>query len=481
MPHLDAPAAPADTLADLTAAPTRSTKETPMTAPTLTRPIHRATLPNGLRVCVVHDASLPVVALDVTYDVGSRDEAPDVRGFAHLFEHLMFAGSEHVAAGELSAQLDRVGGSPNAATGFDTTRYHVSVPTGALDLALWLEADRMGGMLAALDQKVLDVEREIVKNERRQTMETVPFGMLWEELHAALYPLGHPYHWMPMGCMAHLDAADLGVVRDFFTRHYAPDNAVLTLVGDVEPQRAVELAQRYFGGIARHGAIPPHPATAIEPLGGEVRVVLPEPMPVGAAVAAHRIPGRHDPVWPALDLAAAVLGRGDASRLGRRLVLQEELAQEAAAMTEGLAGDTDALIVGIWLTDGADPARAEQIRDEEIARLAADGPDEQELEQARAAIERELFEQIGTREGLAAHIGEEELRHPGADPLQGHLDRYAAVTAGDVAAAARTWLTPQNRVVVVYEAGAEEFDDLPTEEFATDEADETQTEESVFA
>lgn len=429
-----------------------STKEKTMPHSTMQRPIHRATLANGLRIAVVHDPQVPVVALDVTYDVGSRDETDDARGFAHLFEHLMFAGSEHVAVGELSEQLSRVGGHPNASTDFDITHYHVSVPTGALELALWLEADRMGGMLAALDQRVLDVEREIVKNERRQTMEIVPFGLLWEELHKALFPVGHPFHWLPIGCMTQLEAARLDDVRDFFRRHYAPDNAVLTLVGDVEPEHGIALVERYFGGIPANGAIPPHPATAIGPLEGEVRVVLPEPMPVGAVITGHRIPGRADPAWPALVLAADLLGRRQAGRLGRRLMLDEPLTEEVWALTEDLPGDTDVFVIGIWLTEGADLQRCEQLRDEEVARLGAQGPDDAELAEVRAVMERKVYAEIETRGGLGGRIGREELRHPGADPLQGYLQRFASITPEQVATAVRTWLTPQNRAVIVYEA-----------------------------
>lgn len=429
----------------------------------LPAPVTRGTLSNGLRVCIVPDPQMPLVGINLMYAVGSANEPPDMKGFAHLFEHLMFAGSQNVAAGELSATLGAVGAQPNAYTDFDVTSYHATVPTGALERALWLEADRMGGMLAALDQRTLDNERDIVRNERRQTMETVPFGLLWERLNQALFPPEHPYHWIPMGSMQHLMDADLETVRAFFSRHYGPNNAVLTLVGDVEPDHGLELAQTYFGGIPRNDAIPAAPDTTIGPLEQEVRILMDEPMPVAAVLAAHRIPGRSHPDWAPLHVAGQILGDGGASRLGTRLILTDGLAQQVRANTVNLIGATDIFTIGMWLSEQAELSHCEAVRDEIIADLGQGGPDEAELERARASMERGLFSQISTRDGLAEWVCREELHHPGADPVQTYLGAVNAVTVDDVARAVATWLTPQRRAQVTYPADQtvteEHFDD----------------------
>lgn len=423
----------------------------------LAAPIARHTLDNGLRVCVVSDPQSPIVAINVGYHVGAVHEAPNMNGFAHLFEHLMFAGSQNVRAGELSATLGGVGAAPNAFTDFDLTSYFVTVPKGALEMALWLEADRMGGMLAALDQRMLDNEREIVRNERRQTMETVPFGLLWDRLHRELFPDGHPYHWIPMGSMEELAAADLDVVREFFTSHYGPNNAVLAIVGDVTPEEGFALAEKYFGGLARNESIVARRTATFEPLESEKTIEMDEPMPVACAVAAYRIPPRGDADWPALHLAGRILSDGEASRLGERLMLQESAIQDVMATTNDFAGGTDTFNIGLWLNEGADLEHCREVRDEELARLASTPPEAEEVERALANAERELFTRIGTRGGLAELLIREELRNPGADPLEGYLAMLRDVTPQQISEAVGRWLTPNRRVELKYHAPEGEF------------------------
>ena len=225
---------------------------------TLGYPIVEHTLDNGLRVISSPDHIAPSVAVNIWYDVGSRDEEQGRTGFAHLFEHVMFQGSAHVASGQHIALLQAAGAVVNATTWFDRTNYFETLPTGGLDLALWLEADRMATLLDALTQENLDNQREVVKEEKRQRYDNVPYGDVMELLNTLTFPPDHPYGHTTIGSMEDLDAATLEDVHDFFRRHYVPNNAVLSIVGDVEPEDAFERAEIYFGHLTA-GAKPPKP------------------------------------------------------------------------------------------------------------------------------------------------------------------------------------------------------------------------------
>ena len=441
--------------------------------------VARRTLDNGLQVVVVPDHTAPVVGVNLMYAVGSRDEKAGRTGFAHLFEHLMFQGSESVAAGELSASLSRVGGMPNATTSFDRTTYFVTVPVGALELALWLEADRMGGMLAALDQKVLDNERLVVKNERRERMDNAPYGTAWELLFAELFPPEHPYHWLPIGSMADIEAATLEDVHAFFQTHYGPNNAVLTMAGDLTTEDGFALAERYFGGIPANPRIPATTGTQIGRIEQERRVLAPEPGPLPAVYASYRGPAQDSPELAALDVACFVLGGGPASRLVDRLVRREQVAQAVQSDVDRLLGEVSVVHVVAHLTGLAGAEEYERIRDEEIARLATDGPTDEEVATAVAQLERQLWEQVSTVDGMAEVYGEAQLFRPGPDPLDQELADLATVTPEAVRAAVATWLDPANRVVLTYEGGAYEdleeyeglegLDDLPGAEMSDEE------------
>ena len=213
-------------------------------------------LANGLRVVVHTDHTAPLVAVNIWYGVGSRHEQLHRTGFAHLFEHLMFQGSRQVSGTEHFSLLQGVGATLNGTTSFDRTNYYETVPSHAVDMALWLEADRMGSLLESVNQECLDNQRDVVKNERRQRYDNVPYGTAFERIFAGAFPEGHPYQHMPIGSMEHLDAASLEDVHEFFTTWYAPDNAVLSLVGDITASDAVALAEKYFGGIAAKGGFP---------------------------------------------------------------------------------------------------------------------------------------------------------------------------------------------------------------------------------
>ena len=408
-------------------------------------------LANGLRVVVHTDSTAPVVAVNIWYGVGSRHEQLTRTGFAHLFEHLMFQGSRQVHGNDHFSMLQGVGASLNGTTSFDRTNYYETVPSHALELALWLEADRMGSLTEAITQESLDNQRDVVKNERRQRYDNVPYGTAWERIFAGVHPDGHPYQHMPIGSMEHLDAASLEDVHHFFQTWYAPDNAVLSLVGDVTRDQAIELAERYFGGIAPKGGFAPARDGAIPPLFEPVRVeVRDEQVPAEALYVVFRGPADDAPDSPALEIAMNVLVKGESSRLVSRLVRRDQLAQFVHGGRQGLIGGTDIAMVMLRTMPDADLARAEQVLAEELARFAADGPTQAELERAKAQAEREFLDAISTAEGLADQLSRYATLFDDPHRINTELDEMLAVDASAAQHAVARYLTPQNQFVLTY-------------------------------
>jgi predicted Zn-dependent peptidase len=413
-------------------------------------PLVRHTLDNGLRLVVSEDHLAPVVAVDVWYDVGSRHEQPGRTGLAHLFEHLMFQGSRNVGPAEHFSLLQGVGGTLNGTTSFDRTNYFEAVPTHAYELALWLEADRMGTLLDALTQENLDNQRDVVKNERRQRYDNVPYGTAWEQLFALLYPADHPYHHLPIGSMADLDATTLEDCRAFFTRHYAPANATLTIVGDVDPDRVVERVEHYFGGIPTLADATPAPDGDIGPRDEGVTVVTREPVPAEARYEMFRLPPELTPENDAAEVAAQVLAGGGASRLLRRLVREERLASGVQAGVQGLVGGTDVAVIVSRAASGQSLDDVAKAIEEEVARLGADGPTDEELERARARLTHDWLDQTGTAMGRADVLNRHETLHGDAALADEVLPRIEAVTADAVRDVVGRWWRPDNRAVLEY-------------------------------
>jgi len=426
-----------------------STAPVPAAAPLL-----QERLDNGLRVVVREDHTAPAVAVNLWYGVGSRHELPGRTGLAHLFEHLMFQGSAHVHSGEHFGLLEPLGASLNATTSFDRTNYFETVPTGALDLALWLEADRMGGLLAALDQPNLDNQRDVVKNERRQTHDNRPYGTAWERLFALTFPPDNAYHHLPIGSMADLDAASLDDVRAFFTEHYSPVNAVLTMVGDVTAAAAVAAAARWFGGIDG-GSVPRAPvAPTLSPLTEARLEVVAEDVPAAASYQMWRLPPDPAAAVDAAAVALRVLGDGPSSRLQVRLVRREERAASVGAGVERLVGGSSTGLVIVRARPGESVELMEDAVVEELERLAADGPTDRELAQARAGVEREYLEETASLAGQANELSHHACLFGDAALADGVVDRLAAVTAEQVTELTRTWLRADARATVRFLPGA---------------------------
>ncbi len=412
-------------------------------------PYEQFTLPNGLRVVVHTDRKAPIVAVNVWYHVGSKDETPGRTGFAHLFEHLMFQGSENYRD-EFFGPFERVGATDqNGTTNTDRTNYFQNVPTTALDMALWMESDRMGHFLGAVDQALLDEQRGVVQNEKRQG-ENQPYGVLREPLSKALFPKGHPYSWTTIGSMNDLNAASLEDVKGWFRRAYGPNNAVLVLAGDIDLATAKEKAAKYFGDIP---AAPDfkQPAVDVAPMKADSRLVLTDKVPQVSWNRLWNVAQSGAPEEDDLDLFAQVLGGSGSSRLDRRLVHEEKLVDSISASYYGqqLSGRFS---VSAAIKQGVDPKKVEAIVDEELKKLLADGPTQAELDQAKVAIKSGFIRQI---ERIGGFGGKADVLAACAvfqnDPgcFRKSLANLEKATVASVKAAGNKWLNNGSLFAIV--------------------------------
>ena len=411
------------------------------------------TLGNGLRVVVNEDHSVPVVAVNLWVDVGSRHEVPGRTGFAHLFEHLMFQGSAHVASGEHFSVLMGHGARLNATTWFDRTNYFETLPAGALELALWMEADRHGHLLAALTQENLDNQRDVVKEEKRQRYDNVPYGQALSHLYRCVFGAGHPYAHPTIGSMADLDAATLRDVHDFFTTWYRPSNTVLTLAGDLTPREGFAAARKYFGHIPDAPVPQPPPTPALEPRTEPVRLDLVEDVPTARLYVGFRLPVDDTPEFFAASAALDALAGLTIARLERRLVRELELCTHVSAASMGLV---DNVSLGFFVAEASAGADLGQIEEElcrQLEEFAAQGPRAAEMEAVVAQNERAWLSSLAGLDERADHISRSTLLFDDPRSINTLLDRTAAVSADQVGDAAARWLTPQARATIAYRPG----------------------------
>jgi len=413
-------------------------------------PIVQHTLDNGLRVISSPDHIAPSVAINIWYDVGSRDEEHGRTGFAHLFEHVMFQGSAHVASGQHIGLLQAAGAVVNATTWFDRTNYFETLPTGGLDLALWLEADRMATLLEALTQENLDNQREVVKEEKRQRYDNVPYGDVMELLNSLTFPPDHPYGHTTIGSMEDLDAATLDDVHSFFRRHYLPNNAVLSIVGDVQPEDAFERADVYFGHLPT-GSKPRKPeAQPLEPLSGLPRAEASGQVPAAAAYFTWRLPARGGRDFDALDLALSILGHGQTSRLHKQLVRGSEHAEGTGASAMGLIGGNSFGFSYARARDGVSPEELEQEVVEVIDQLLTDGPTEEELRRAKAQFERHWLHELARVDSRADALGEYATLHGDPNLINSRIAEITAIGDDEVHGALEQWFRPDQRATLIY-------------------------------
>ena len=408
-------------------------------------------LANGLRLVMSPDSLAPVASVNLWYNVGSRHEAPGQTGLAHLFEHMMFQGSRNVAKAEHFRLIAGVGGTLNGTTWNDRTNYFETVPSHHLELALWLEADRMGTLLDALGQETLDNQRDVVKNEKRQTYDNRPYGSSSERLQARVFPASHPYHHTTIGSMADLDAATLADVQAFFRTYYAPNNAVLSIVGDFEPAQARAWVERYFGPIPAFPDIPTPPDTTVAPkIGAEYREVIPDRVPMSRLYFAYRSPPLGTPGFDALAMATAVLAEGKASRLYSHLVRDTLLAQDVGlGPYEWVGGAT--MTLG-WATAASEDAvdKLEAAYLETLESLAGTPPTADEMARARALVERQELDALQRAGERADRLSMYATLFDDPGMTNRRLPDLIAVTPEEASQAVADTLTEDNRVVLTY-------------------------------
>lgn len=419
-----------------------------------------ATLDNGMRVVVNPDMTSPAVAVNIWYRVGSADETAGHFGFAHLFEHLMFSGTRSgIASGEHLATVESVGGTANATTSFDRTNYFETVPAGALELTLWLESERLAHL--AVDAENLNTQREVVKEEKRQRYDNVPYGDLLDRVLAQQFgpgdaeggrPGAHPYAHSTIGSVADLDAASLEDVVSFHRTWYRPDNACVVMAGCVSADEALRLAGQYLGAVpAAGGDAPPQdrvPHSDLIPAPSQL--VLERDVPRTAVTMSWPSPAVTDPGQPRLEDALSVLTTGMASRLVRRLLRERELVEGISGYDLGLSRGRSTATLVAHLRPGVTESQFTDEVYSALSGLAAEGPTEQELARVHAQLEREWLMELATVEDRADALNFNEIIMGSAELANSYLQRVAQVGAADVATATARWLAPELASVLVY-------------------------------
>jgi len=408
-------------------------------------------LDNGLRLVIAEDHLAPVAAVNIWYNVGSRHEVAGKTGFAHLFEHVMFQGSRNVGKAEHIAIVQAAGGVMNGTTWFDRTNYFETMPSHQLELALWLEADRMGTLLEALSQDNLDNQREVVKNEKRWSYDNQPYGSFFERLLAQLYPPGHPYSHPTIGSMEDLDAASLEDVQSFFRTYYAPNNAVMAVVGDIDREQVRAWVRHYFGLLAPSSDIPPLPDMSLPlTLGGMRRETVPDRVELARVHVGYRAPVLGDQRLYALELASRILAGGKGSRLHRRLVRTDRIAQDVAMFPLGCAGGASILAGMATVRPGIDPAAVEATLLAEIERLRVEPVTQDELDRAKALMETAMLADLQRVESLADSLAMWATLFDDPGLVNEQLERYLAVDTEALQAAAAEAFDRDNLVVLTY-------------------------------
>jgi len=417
-----------------------------MTDTALNFPLERHRLDNGLDVVLQSDPHLPLVAVNLWYHVGSKNERPGKTGFAHLFEHMLFQGSEHVGTNEHFGHLQKIGGVANGSTWYDRTNYYETVPAHQLELALWLESDRMGFLLPAMTPEKLENQREVVMNERRQRVDNQPYGRAFERLNELLFPSPHPYGWPVIGYMEDIEAATLEDVRQFFGTYYTPTNAVLTLAGDFEPAHALALVDRYFGGLPA-GDSPPEVAPQAGSPVAERHEVIPDRVQLSRIYLAYRIPPFGSEGWLMADLLATALTGGKSSPMYRDLVHERQIAQNvsAGALPTELEGSF-ALVA--TAREGTSPENLLAAIDEHLERAAQENLTDQALERSRNGLLTAYTEQLQHLDRRADLLSQSATFLGDPARFRERLDGYSAAEPDAIRRFAASTLRREQRAVV---------------------------------
>jgi predicted Zn-dependent peptidase len=414
-------------------------------------PIESFQLENGLFVTLSEDRGVPLVAVNIWYNVGSANERPGRTGFAHLFEHMLFQGSAHVASNEHFELIQRAGGTLNGSTWLERTNYYETVPSNQLALALWLEADRMGDLLPAMTQEKLDNQRDVVKNERRWSVDNQPYGTTLEKLQEISFPPEHPFHHSLIGSMADLSEASLGDVAEFFATWYVPNNAVLTVCGDFDKTEARRLIEEYFGPIPKGKQDLVRPKMNIpRDYRSPSLTRVPDNVALSRLFIAARSPVFGSDEYYAASVCAAILGMGKSSRLFRNLVREKQIASEVSTFTLDLAKGSDLLVVDATARQDVSEDVLIAMTEGEVENLVAHGVQSEEVDRAKALITTELMKALESASEradrislFATYFGEPAL-------VNEQVSRYEAVTADRVNEFAKKYLRKHARARLLY-------------------------------
>ncbi len=402
-------------------------------------------LPNGLHVILHEDHSTPIVAVTVLYHVGSKNEKPDRTGFAHFFEHLLFEGSENINHGEYMKYVQESGGEFNANTSWDRTFYHEVLPSNQLALGLWLESERM--LHAKVDIKGVETQRQVVKEERRQRIDNQPYGSVLEQSFKRAYRQ-HPYKWPVIGYMEHLDAAKEEDYKQFYADYYVPNNATLSIAGDINPEEAKSLINKYFGTIPKKKE--PYRPNITEPaLGGEIRDTVFDNVQLPAVIQTYRIPAQGTEDFYAVTMLSQLLSQGESSRLYKALVDQQQKALFVGSFPLSMEDPGVSISFGIC-NNGVNPKDMEAAMDAEVAKVQNELISEQEFQKLRNQVESTFITSNSTVVGIAESLSNYHTYFGEANLINTEIDRYLKVSREDIQRVAKKYFNKENRVVLYY-------------------------------
>lgn len=402
-------------------------------------------LPNGLHVILHEDHSTPIVAVSVLYHVGSKNEKPDRTGFAHFFEHLLFEGSENIERGQFDDYVQEAGGYNNANTSWDRTFYYEVFPSNQMKLGLWLESERM--LQAKVEEKGIETQRQVVKEERRQRIDNQPYGSILEESMKRAFTV-HPYHWPIIGYMEHLDAAQEEDYKQFYKDFYIPNNATLSIAGDININQAKRSIEKYFGSIPR-GSEPYRPNIVEPPLKSEIRDTIYDNIQLPAVIQTYRIPAQGTPDYYALSMLSQLLSQGESSRLQRALVDEQQKALAVGNFPISMEDPGVSLVFAIC-NGGVDPKEVEDGIDAEIKRAQNELITEEEFQKLRNQVENDFVTANSTVQGIAESLANYHTYFGDANLINTEIERFLGVTREDIQRVARKYYNPGNRVVLYY-------------------------------
>lgn len=403
-------------------------------------------LPNGLHVILHEDHTIPTVAISVLYHVGSKNEDPTRTGFAHFFEHLLFEGSDNIGRGEYMKLIQNNGGVINANTSFDRTFYFETLPSNKLEQGLWMESERM--LHAKIDDIGLETQRKVVKEEKKQRYENTPYGRLLEQIFKNAYTK-HPYQWTPIGEAQYIDKATLPEFIDFYKTFYVPENATLSVGGDIDIANTKTWIEKYFGTIP-HGTKPIPKPTIVEPVQTEEkRVTFYDKVQLPAVVFAYHAPAQGTPDAYALEMVAKILSEGKSSRMQKQIVDKQQKAVAAGAFNLPSEDPGLAMMFGI-ANMGVSEKELEKSMNDEVEKLLADGISDEELIKCKNQLEKEFITQNQRVLGIVENLANYHVYYGNTNLINTELDRYMKVGTADLLAAAKKYLNKNNRLVLYY-------------------------------